>query len=237
MFRLTGEVHKLPTFIGASYCVNSDDAPVLIDCAIPIERRGVIFGIKKIGFSPKDIRAVMLTHDHPDHSGNAGYFEEIGVNIYCHEEEAESLKGCCATPSFEFSPPRPVARTIMKTALALLMQRPPIVAHKLFKAPESFLGFEVIHLPGHTKGSVAYLHKSSGTLFCGDALLCALPPWTIRQKLALPEKAFCYDYTQALNSLKKLYAIDFDNLCAGHGKPIIGDADKKVRKFLESAIR
>jgi glyoxylase-like metal-dependent hydrolase (beta-lactamase superfamily II) len=67
---------------------------VLIDTGIPSQIEAVRSGIKKHGFSLKDISRIILTHcEHPDHAGNAGAFvkENPDISVYINPEGLEYL--------------------------------------------------------------------------------------------------------------------------------------------------
>jgi glyoxylase-like metal-dependent hydrolase (beta-lactamase superfamily II) len=67
---------------------------VLIDTGIPSQLETVRSGIKKHGFSLKDISRIILTHcEHPDHAGNAGTFikENPNISVYINPIGKEYL--------------------------------------------------------------------------------------------------------------------------------------------------
>jgi glyoxylase-like metal-dependent hydrolase (beta-lactamase superfamily II) len=80
-------------------------------------------------------------------------------------------------------------------------------------------GLEVIHLPGHTTGTVLFYHRPSGSLFTGDALINAVPPWVIREALSLPYPDFCDNYRQTLDNLRRFATTDLvvHRMYPGHG--------------------
>ena len=51
---------------GNAYIVWEDSSgPVLVDCGTPVKR--LLRGLELLGFSPRDIRAVFISHEHVDH--------------------------------------------------------------------------------------------------------------------------------------------------------------------------
>jgi glyoxylase-like metal-dependent hydrolase (beta-lactamase superfamily II) len=93
-------------------------------------------------------------------------------------------------------------------------------------------GATVVHVPGHTPGSIALHFPSDRLLICGDAIDGR------GQRLGPPPNSFTADVAQALVSLRRLAGLEFDVLCPGHGVPIVGGADQAVRAMLcHSLIR
>ncbi|MEZ5300016.1 MAG: MBL fold metallo-hydrolase [Verrucomicrobiales bacterium] len=48
-------------------------------------------GIRALGFSPGDIRHVLVTHIHLDHAGAAGWWARRGARVYVHARGAAHL--------------------------------------------------------------------------------------------------------------------------------------------------
>jgi glyoxylase-like metal-dependent hydrolase (beta-lactamase superfamily II)/ferredoxin len=81
-------------------------------------------------------------------------------------------------------------------------------------APEIAAGVRAIPLPGHTRGSVAYL-VDDRVLFSGDSL--AFSPRA--NDLVAFKDACWYSWTELARSLSKLCAYRFEWLLPGHGWP------------------
>jgi glyoxylase-like metal-dependent hydrolase (beta-lactamase superfamily II) len=84
----------------------------------------------------------------------------------------------------------------------------------------------VVHVPGHTPGSVALHFPELGAIIVGDAMQYRFG------RLMLPHRLFTQDMPQAITSIRKLAALDFDTLCFSHFRPIVRDADLRVREFV-----
>ncbi len=75
-------------------------------------------------------------------------------------------------------------------------------------------GVRAIPVPGHTRGSVAYL-LDDRVLFSGDSLA-----WSTRERDLVAFKDACwYSWTELTESLSKLAAYRFEWLLPGHGWP------------------
>lgn len=106
-----------------------------------------------------DIEAVLLTHAHFDHIGGVEAVRRMkGCPVYLHDAEADwltdpELNGSTLWPELG----EPVSTEPAEYALE--------DGQRLELLGETF---RVLHLPGHSPGSVGFLH--GGTLFGGDAL-------------------------------------------------------------------
>jgi glyoxylase-like metal-dependent hydrolase (beta-lactamase superfamily II) len=87
-------------------------------------------------------------------------------------------------------------------------------------------GATVVHMPGHTPGSIALHFPAERLLICGDVIDRR------RGRLEPPLKGFTVDMDQALDSLRRLAELEFDVLCPGHGEPLVGDAGEGVRAMV-----
>ena len=89
-------------------------------------------------------------------------------------------------------------------------------------------GATVVHVPGHTPGSIALHFPSERLLICGDTIDHR------RNRLGPPPKPFTEDMDQAIASLRRMAELEFDVLCPGHGTPIVGGADEQVRAMVQA---
>jgi len=171
----------------------SDHGVVLIDGGIDPDAIAVheaLFGRK--------VHAILLTHGHGDHVAGIGSFPDTPV--YAGPGELPLVRGDV------------LPKGLLAQVFARLMPRP---AHPdLREARNGELltfddqSFEVVHLPGHTAGSAAYLWGD--VAFTGDSLLGhdgAVAPvhWV-----------FADDYNQNLDSLRVLLKTDFERIADGH---------------------
>ncbi len=88
----------------------------------------------------------------------------------------------------------------------------------------------VIPLPGHTKGSVAYLFEER-CLFTGDSL-----SWSFEREDLRASKDVCwYSWAEQTESLRRLVAQRFEWVFAGHGGSVHLPADE-MRERLEALV-
>jgi len=75
----------------ASTLLETDDGPVLFDTGPESTFDNVAAALRKLGFEPRDLRHVFLSHIHFDHAGAAWRFAESGATIYVHPRGAPHL--------------------------------------------------------------------------------------------------------------------------------------------------
>jgi glyoxylase-like metal-dependent hydrolase (beta-lactamase superfamily II) len=116
--------------------------------------------LKDVGLGPDDFRYVVPSHLHADHAGGLRLFENAGAEIIIHEAEYRHVQNL-----------REPQRFWIPADFALLhdIKPPTLVAGD----QELLRGVQLIHVPGHTPGSMALLIEldHAGTLLlAGDAL-------------------------------------------------------------------
>ncbi len=81
---------------------------------------------------------------------------------------------------------------------------------------EVIAGLEVIHVPGHTGGSIV-LRRADGVAFSGDALL-----GDRHGRLRQPDPGLSLDPDQASTSVAMLRSLELRLQLPGHGAPVRG---------------
>jgi glyoxylase-like metal-dependent hydrolase (beta-lactamase superfamily II) len=92
---------------------------------------------------------------------------------------------------------------------------------------------QAVALPGHTRGSVAYLFADRGLLFSGDALVTE-DAFSGRTGPTIVSRCFTHDSQAALTALDRLDELAADLLLPGHGAPFadgIPNATAQARRF------
>jgi glyoxylase-like metal-dependent hydrolase (beta-lactamase superfamily II) len=211
---------------GVNIFLLAGDCPTLIDAGFKGRAKELLKNIARLGFSPRDIKNIIVTHHHADHIGNLAELKETTrATIIAHPADASYIDG-------KLPQPEPKVSSWVKKALSPLhhlWETAPVAIDRLVNDGDELAfngGIKVLHAPGHTPGSICLLVKSQGLLIAGDVL-------NRRLHLKLPAKMFTADPAQEIISVEKIARADFDSICFGHGAPIIGSAHSAVAHFLD----
>ena len=207
----------------------------LVDCGHWLERAPLLREIKRTGFAPREITGVLLTHRHSDHAGNARWLRErFGVKVFAHRHDAEILDGTKPRPFMDPKGARPDVRLLVAFENRWPSRVP---VDRALEEGDRVAGLEVHHIPGHTDGSVFLRDEKTRTLMTGDSLLTAIPPLVRRTGLALAYPIFSSDRERAIRSVLAFHRAGhaYENLLAGHGVPMVGDARARVMEYLGRA--
>lgn len=233
--RVTGPLHRLRG-LTISNVFLLDGGPgdrFLVDTGHWIERPLLLAGLRASGLSPRELDGVLLTHHHSDHAGNAAWLRAtFGVPILAHTEDAAVLSGRRPAPRLISRTGDLVARVFVEVENRT---RTRVEVDRELTAGDALGSLEVHHAPGHTDGSLLFRHAGTSSLLSGDALLAAVPPLTIVQRMCLPHPDYAASLGQALASLRGFFdrGLPFENLLAGHGRPILGGAREEAGRLLE----
>lgn len=91
MIHILDTEHLGLTGIIAATLLETEEGPVLFDTGPESTFTNVASALVKVGFEPRDVRHVFLSHIHFDHAGAAWRFAELGATIYVHPRGAPHL--------------------------------------------------------------------------------------------------------------------------------------------------
>jgi glyoxylase-like metal-dependent hydrolase (beta-lactamase superfamily II) len=196
----------------------------LIDTGMPRKTKNILRYITEtLHKTPLDLKTILLTHCDIDHIGNAREIRQItGAAIAAHPLDADIIAG---------KKPRQTPRKTMQILfklLRLVLQVKPFLVDEIIDDGDTIAGLRVLHLPGHTPGSIGFYDPKRKVLFIGDALGCK------NGMIQGPPKSVTWDNEKAYESIKKLRNIDFSVLLSGHGEPLTSNPSEKVTQFLAS---
>jgi glyoxylase-like metal-dependent hydrolase (beta-lactamase superfamily II) len=197
------------------YLIRADEDYMLIDTGYSSRRATLEEKLKDAGCQYGNLKLIILTHGDADHAGNAAYLrDEFGARIAMHSDDTGMVE------SGDMSVNRKAKPDEMSFVFRMMSRVMPLFIRvgklEVFKpdltidedSDLSGYGFDVsvVHLPGHSKGSIGILTKD-GDLFCGDFLYNMLGFSMID------------DMSDHRTSIEKLRKLDVKTIYPGHGKP------------------
>ncbi len=82
-----------PRFVN-SFIVDGDEGVTLVDTLLPKKVDLITAGLNKIGRSIEDVRAILITHSHADHSGGASAVKARShARLYAAKADAPAIQG------------------------------------------------------------------------------------------------------------------------------------------------
>jgi hydroxyacylglutathione hydrolase len=198
-----------------AYLVRASDGFVLVDTGKPEKRADFEARLERTGCRPGDLRLIVLTHGDYDHAGNAAHLrEKYGARVAMHRDDVGRVERGDWSLAMK---PKPDKFPLLFRAVAKFVRPGPFetfTPNVLVEDGEDLgdcgLDATVLHLPGHTSGSIGVL-TGAGELFCGDLM---------DSMLGRPSLEFFIDDMAAAEaSLSRLRCLDVRTVYPGHGKP------------------
>lgn len=146
------------------YIIKGNEGIYLFDTGTDGSMQQISSYLSENGMSINDVKAIFLTHSHPDHMGAAYDIQQIsGCKVYGSEKEADWFENV----DKEFSDrPIPNFYSLLNKSVRLTNM---ITSNQIINI-ESGITINVIETPGHSAGSVSYIYEEENVVFCGDAI-------------------------------------------------------------------
>jgi glyoxylase-like metal-dependent hydrolase (beta-lactamase superfamily II) len=175
-------------YVSAFLLSAGDGAVALVDCGNDPTGAAILEQLKQWGFGPNGVKAIFLTHGHPDHIAACHLFRD--AEVYAFADDVKMAAG--------------EARA--KGPLPSKLDTPPEKTVKVTKTLNDgetitvgTLNVTAYAVPGHTGGSAAYL--ADGVLYVGDSANGKADGKSLKKAPWL----FSDDSEQNVASMKKLH--------------------------------
>ena len=237
--RLARSLHRLGEPIVGCYLLEEAGEVTVIDAGVPAYYSDLAAELEAMGSTIEDIRALVLTHGHDDHLGFAERLRvERDVPVSIHELDAARARGEAGGPSAGMGERKlgSVLRYLLWLARRGYFRTKRLTAFSTFD-PGATLdvpgALRVIHVPGHTPGSVAFHAPAYDALFVGDALATDA---VISQRRGPQICPLTADPDEALASLSSIEGVEARWLLPGHGEPWVDGVAAAVTAAREVGI-
>ncbi len=220
-------VHLISAAYVNCYVIEDENGACLIDTGLPSMWSHLEEALAELNLRPAELKAIVLTHAHFDHTGCAARAQEqLKIPIWAHAADHY----IAAHPyRYEHEKPRllyplryPGGVRILATMAKAGALRVRGVRDLLPLLPDTVLDVpgrpRVVFTPGHTAGHCALHLADRSTVLTGDALV-TLDPYTGNTGPQIVARAATADSARALASLAALAATRAQTVLPGHGDP------------------
>lgn len=212
---VTQRVHAIGLAGVNCYLLGAGDGFVLVDTGKPESRATIDERLSAAGCAVGGLRLIVLTHGDYDHAGNAAHLSaKHGAPVAMHRADAARVEQGDWSSGMK---PRPDKFPLLYRTMSRFIKpgpfdtfTPDLCFDDGQDLAEFGLAATVLHLPGHTWGSIGVL-TTSGELFCGDLM---------DSMMGRPSLEFFIDDMPAAQaSLARLRELKVATVYPGHGKP------------------
>lgn len=233
--------------VGSERLVNwvlvcGDDGMLALDAGLRTAWEDFALLCARLRRDPRDLRAVVLTHGHVDHTGFARRAQlELGAEVHVHPGDVRLLSHPFVGSPSERSPVGYLANASTRRA-AKAMVRGGALRTPVPRNTVALIGGEtlatlpgaptVLATPGHTAGHCSFLLPAHGVVVAGDAL-ATYDPYSGRTGPRLMARCATRSSIDAQRSLDALEAVDAPLLVCGHGPVWTGGVTQAARRARE----
>jgi glyoxylase-like metal-dependent hydrolase (beta-lactamase superfamily II) len=192
------------------YLIKTDTGFILIDTGRASKRTKLEKELESAGCQPGNLKLIVLTHGDFDHTGNAAYLrKKFGTIIAMHYDDSGMAER--GDMFWNRKNPNVLIRIMFDLFFGLRKSdrfKPDLYIEDGYDLSGYEFGAKVLHLPGHSKGSIGIL-TADGNLFCGDLFMNMNQP---------APTSLVDDLAELNSSIGKLKSLKINTVYPGHGK-------------------
>ena len=225
MNRITDDIYLIEGRLSANvFLLNSQDGFYLIDSGIFKETDKLIRLLDENGFLMEKLKMIILTHCHCDHIGGVAELVRCsGAKVAAHFEDMPFILQEAVIPG-PYNKMMVYEQRVMKQFNCNIKHVD--IALKDGDILDIAGGLQVIHVPGHTPGSIALYQGQKRIMFFGDVIRNnANKGLTI----GIPEK-FNVDTRQVIADAGKLLNYPIEYALFGHGAAVAENASDLLQR-------
>jgi glyoxylase-like metal-dependent hydrolase (beta-lactamase superfamily II) len=208
------------TYVGC-YAVEEMGAYTFVDTGLPGYWEHLLGFLTSRHAPLSAVKAVVLTHHHVDHRGNAERLrKEAGAKVLVHHADLGLVMSKPAVPRWPMWKPRVLWYFLHSLSRGAAGAAPVLEASSFGDADVLDVPGHprVIHTPGHTTGNVVISLEERDVLLVGDTLATLDLASGASGPRLLP-RFMNEDHEQALASLKEVEALEAGWILPSHGLP------------------
>lgn len=215
-----GSVTGLTSEGSNTYLVKLGESATLIDCGCVKCKGQVETNIREANVAPEQVKDLILTHSHWDHSeATAAWREDYGLRVHLNDLGTEFLTkdDLRLTGAYKNGPDHGIRAFPVDNRM---MNDEPFMAGMLIYTP--------VFAPGHTPDSTLITAEIDGKHvgFCGDVTFARNAAGKLGT-IGWLDMLWQSSLSQYKDSLRRMSRMTFDLLLPGHGNPIVGREDAK----------
>lgn len=193
---------------------------------------GMTEGVRRAAAGLGPIKRVVLGHSHADHRGVAA---GLDVPVYCHPDERADAEGDGGFHYFDLDR---IELRLPRLAYPKLLPHwdcGPLEIAGTVAEGDDVCGFEVIHFPGHAPGLIGLWREGDRLALVSDTIYLVDSMRFKPTELAnVPNDVFNLDTPTAVESVRRLAALEPRTVAPGHAEPMVGER-QQMRVLLEQA--
>lgn len=233
-------VVQLGTDLVHWFLADTGDGVVVVDTGLPGYQAQLDAGLAVLGRRRGEIRGIVVTHAHSDHTGGAEALRgELRVPVHVPEAEADAARTAAPIGKTGGSQLPYLRHPAAWRLLAHFRETgaPLPISDVVPYADGDALpgGIRAVRTDGHTPGHCVLLLEDRGVLFAGDHL-CTYNPLTGRLGPQLLPRPLNISSQAMLRSLDRIEQLDARTVLFGHGEPWTGGAAAAVARARDVGI-